>query len=349
MELNIADSIRSLRQEKGITQEELANAIGVTAQAVSKWERGEGYPDITFLPDIAEYFHVTLDVLCGMDKQRKRLEISSIITTTSNVSYEEGIRIAREGVAKYPHSITLKLNLALALMGCTAMWAPPQEVLEEVTRLYEDILNHSPVPDHRILNTMSALCEVYELAGNHEKAIDTALQIPGEYERNRAWCRIVKGEELISHIQNTIIQTFPHIHIMIKYALESDCYTTKEKIALCRKMIGIYALLDECSEWPIGLIFSIQLYLQIAVLSTKTHDTSECLKSLDKAACLAVRTDSLPHEGFPTSLLLNRIPFETLYGCNEKETLIREMEAEPAFESLRKTPEYRGIIEKLKQ
>ncbi len=63
MELNIAGTIRNLRKEMGITQEEFANDIGVTAQAVSKWERGEGYPDITFLPDIAEYFHVTLDTI----------------------------------------------------------------------------------------------------------------------------------------------------------------------------------------------------------------------------------------------------------------------------------------------
>jgi len=347
MELNIAGSIRSLRQEKGITQEEFANAIGVTAQAVSKWERGEGYPDITFLPDIAEYFHVTLDTLCGMDEQRKRQEISSILQGTSNASsYAEGVRIAREGVAKFPHSITLKSNLARALMGCTGKWTPPKEVLEEVIQLYEDILHDSPAPDNHV---MSALCEAYELAGKHEKAIETALKIPGEYERNRAWCWIVKDEELISHIQNTIIQTLPNIQIMIKYALKTDCYTTKEKIALCRKMIEIYALFDECSEWPIGLIFSYQLYLQIAVLSTKLNDTSECLRSLDKAAYLAIRTDSLPHEGFPSSMLLNRIPFEYLGGCGEKEALIRDMEAEPAFASIRKTPEYEEIKDKLKQ
>ena len=72
MELKIAETIRSLRKEMGITQEELAGAIGVTTQAVSKWERGEGYPDITLLPNIAEYFQVTLDTLCGIDEKKSK-------------------------------------------------------------------------------------------------------------------------------------------------------------------------------------------------------------------------------------------------------------------------------------
>jgi len=113
MELNINVTLRKLRQEKGITQEELADAIGVTAQAVSKWERGEGYPDITFLPNIAGYFGVTLDRLCGIDQMQQDEEIASIMRSASDVSYEDGVRIAREGLAKFPYSIELKKPLAI--------------------------------------------------------------------------------------------------------------------------------------------------------------------------------------------------------------------------------------------
>ncbi|MEA4823946.1 MAG: helix-turn-helix transcriptional regulator [Clostridiaceae bacterium] len=58
-------SLSALRREKGITQEELAAALGVTNQAVSKWETGICCPDIQALPEIADYFHVTLDDLFG--------------------------------------------------------------------------------------------------------------------------------------------------------------------------------------------------------------------------------------------------------------------------------------------
>ena len=67
MKINIASNLKRLRKQKGITQEALAEFIGVSFQAVSKWERNEGYPDITILPVIANYFNVTLDELVGMN------------------------------------------------------------------------------------------------------------------------------------------------------------------------------------------------------------------------------------------------------------------------------------------
>ena len=348
MELKIGSSLRRLRQERGITQEELANALCVTAQAVSKWERNEGYPEITLLPDIAEYFGVTLDTLCGIDEERKQKEISSILTATANASYEDGVRIAREGYAKYPHSVRIKENLAQALLGCTAKWTPPKEVLEEVIRLYEDVISHcSDMQSHN--HAVSSLIQVFTLAGEHEKARQTALKICGKYENQRAFCKILKGEELISHIQNSIIQTLPDIYFMIKDALETNCYSTDEKILLCKKMIEVYRIMDEHRNWPIGLIFSYQLYLRIAVLYMELKNTNECLNALDNAADLAVLTDSLPSDGFPDSLLLNRKNYQYLYGsASEKTELLMDIHSEPAFDDIRNTVRYTEILCKLK-
>lgn len=61
-----AEQLAFLRREMGITQEQLAQAMGVTNQAVSKWESGQSYPDITLLPRLAAYFRVTVDELLGV-------------------------------------------------------------------------------------------------------------------------------------------------------------------------------------------------------------------------------------------------------------------------------------------
>ncbi len=61
--LNIGEKIRSKRRERNLTQEELANILGITKAAVSKWENEESYPDITMLPQIAQLFHITMDEL----------------------------------------------------------------------------------------------------------------------------------------------------------------------------------------------------------------------------------------------------------------------------------------------
>jgi len=68
MNIYIGENIKRLRQEKRLTQEALANIIGISFQAVSKWECGDAYPDITLLPVIANYFGVTIDELLGNDK-----------------------------------------------------------------------------------------------------------------------------------------------------------------------------------------------------------------------------------------------------------------------------------------
>ena len=349
MELHIAETIRSLRRDRGITQEELAQAVGVTTQAVSKWERGEGYPDITLLPDIAAYFRVTLDTLCGIDGQKQEREIASIIHATADAPYAEGVRIAREGLTKYPRSVEIKRNLARALMGCTGKWTPPKEVLDEVIGLYEDILHHSSEPNTLSSHDVSLLCEAYVSMGEIKKAKQVAaIDRNGKYERQQLWCKILQGDELISHIQNSIIQTLPDIHFMVKDILKTDCYTAREKIALCQKMIGVYALFHEDADWPLGMVFSYQFYMQIAVLSMELHDEASCLTALDKAADLAIRIDSLPAEGYPSSLLLNRIDFRYLSGTASDRAFLREaMEAEAVFESLRKTAAYETIIAKL--
>jgi transcriptional regulator with XRE-family HTH domain len=71
MKLNLGTTIRELRRKNDRTQEELAALLGVTAQAVSRWESGEGYPDIMLLSAIAAYFDVTIDDLLDVGAARK--------------------------------------------------------------------------------------------------------------------------------------------------------------------------------------------------------------------------------------------------------------------------------------
>lgn len=79
MEITIGANIKRLRIAKNITQEQLSVAMGVSCAAVSKWERGESYPDITLLQPLAYYFEVSLDKLMGYDREKVQTEIEKII------------------------------------------------------------------------------------------------------------------------------------------------------------------------------------------------------------------------------------------------------------------------------
>lgn len=71
--MELGKKIYELRRERGITQEELAGELGVTAAAVSKWEKGATLPDVLMVCAIADFFGVTTDALLGRERQLKKL------------------------------------------------------------------------------------------------------------------------------------------------------------------------------------------------------------------------------------------------------------------------------------
>ena len=71
MNIKIGEKIKQLRQRDGRKQEDLANALGVSPQAISRWEANGGYPDMELIPAIANYFNISIDELFGYSKDRQ--------------------------------------------------------------------------------------------------------------------------------------------------------------------------------------------------------------------------------------------------------------------------------------
>jgi transcriptional regulator with XRE-family HTH domain len=86
MSLKINEQIMALRKQKGITQSELADVLGVSNQSVSKWESGQCCPDIQLLPDLAEYFGVSVDELMGLDRPQKESKTDILTNNGENVN-----------------------------------------------------------------------------------------------------------------------------------------------------------------------------------------------------------------------------------------------------------------------
>lgn len=77
--MEIGKQIKSLRQKRCITQEEMSQHFGVTPQAISKWERGVTTPDISLLPDISAYFGVTIDELFAISDDTRMARIQNML------------------------------------------------------------------------------------------------------------------------------------------------------------------------------------------------------------------------------------------------------------------------------
>lgn len=84
--MKINEQIATLRKQKGVTQGELASALGVTNQSVSKWESGQCCPDIQLIPEIAKYFDVSIDELMGEQTPQKDSELNDLPKKEGNIN-----------------------------------------------------------------------------------------------------------------------------------------------------------------------------------------------------------------------------------------------------------------------
>lgn len=122
--MKIGSNIAALRKEKGITQEELANALGVSAQAVSKWENNSSCPDVSLLTVIADYFGVTVDAL--LRSGAEEITRADPPSTDNNVAAVHGgkrnVRIkvtqpnGKETNVKVPFGV-VKMGLRVGVFG----------------------------------------------------------------------------------------------------------------------------------------------------------------------------------------------------------------------------------------
>lgn len=104
--INLGKNLKELRKSKGVTQSAFANYLGVSFQAVSKWERNESYPDITVLPEIAGYFGVSVDALLGVNTAENEQRVNEYLSMYETMHYKktpELLSIFQKAVSEFPN------------------------------------------------------------------------------------------------------------------------------------------------------------------------------------------------------------------------------------------------------
>lgn len=108
--MDFAKTLKELRQNANITQEQLANQLSLSPQAISRWETGTAMPDISYLPKIAYYFGVSVDCLLGVDCSSFDQKINKICKeaffheANTKKGYYEKLEIYRRGIRMHPNS-----------------------------------------------------------------------------------------------------------------------------------------------------------------------------------------------------------------------------------------------------
>ena len=112
--IKIGEKIRLLRKKNDVTQDKLADHLGVTPQAVSRWESGVCYPDMNYLPAIADYFSVTMDELLCYNNAQKEQKVAAYLEEADRLLIrEEQSSLLRLAIGSLPDKYRTVLMLSV--------------------------------------------------------------------------------------------------------------------------------------------------------------------------------------------------------------------------------------------
>lgn len=173
--MNIGNKIKALRKQRGMTQEQLANSIGISFQAVSKWENNIALPDITLAPILASFFGVTMDELFDFSLKEIELDVERIHTYAYEFresNPQKSREILEEGLKKYPENDIL-LNNLLYTINYT-------ENPDEIIKIASALIEKTSMDDVRY-DALRFLAYAYKAKGDLKSAEAAIEQIPEIY------------------------------------------------------------------------------------------------------------------------------------------------------------------------
>lgn len=322
MKLNIGESIRELRRIHAKTQEALANALGVTAQAVSRWEAGATYPDMEFVPSIANFFGVSIDRLFGYSGEREG-KISAILekidalndaSWRDDTNLDECIAILRRALGEFPDNERIMHRLAMILKQ--AGWARQREWLHygadghlrgdfdrhranpywaEAIELFER-LSASALEREIRYSAVGELVLLYRTVGDSEHAKLISNSMPDiAHSREALMATACSGAEETRYLQESLIALLKQFQENFVYALVNDIsnFETETPIGKIRGLIAIYDLLFDDGNMGPQHADVCYLYLYLSRLQWEYGYHDEAFASLDRALEHAKKWDAL--------------------------------------------------------
>ena len=342
MQLDLGNNIRQLRRRDKRTQEALAEALGVTSQAVSRWESGGSYPDMNLIPSIANFFGVSIDELFGYTNERtKRIDelVSKIFDMkrqNNGVDHNitECIAVARNALVEFPGNE--KLMLALASVLNTAGYVRygechlidqegysvydtgkhrTYEEWREAIPLYEKALELLPngVLRNRALMELSQL---YLNMGDHEKAMalaESAQDMWNSREFLRAYA--CDGKQYVKAHSETLLATIRACAVFIVNITTGDQrhLTAHEKAGCIASAIRLFETVCPDGNYGChhGYIASLEMLHSLYLWLDGQKDSA--FAALDRARenglkCIQIGEQGLAHYTAPLVRLAEEKP-----------------------------------------
>lgn len=289
--MQINEVIRKYRKEKNMTQEELANKLGITAPAVNKWENGASMPDITLLAPIARLLGISLDELLSFKDSLSDIEISNIINDIyamfNTESLDTVFQKMKDIVKEYPNADALTLSLASILYGRSLFFAENRSKYEEwIKSCFESLLGSEDANIRR--HAADALYAFYISKEMYDEAENYLRFFPDDSpEKKRKLATIYSGkgryDEAYKAMEEALYAVYQNMSVLLHEIFLTASKTGDYKKA--EKVIEKESALSELFE--IGIYYSNAGRLELA-LSAKDYE-----KALEYMELLIAHTDTL--------------------------------------------------------
>lgn len=305
MKIHLSENIRKFRKNSHITQEQLAEALGVTVAAVSKWEVGTSTPDILLIMEMADFFEISVDVLLGYElhKQNVAQTVTQIRTLRRQKDFDEALTVAEKALQKYPNSFDIVYQSALlyyvilneeAEYRAIALFRKALTLLDQNT---DDTISEISI-QNRI-----AECHLY--LGKYDEAIELLKKINFDGLNNGIIGNILasnchKADEALPYLSEALNDCCMALfRICIGYA---NAYLNKKEYHKASEIMLWFLSTNEGLTVPETItyfdkvrVIILLICAEIAILQEQREQARSYLKQARDAA---LRFDAAPEYGF---------------------------------------------------
>lgn len=355
----IGENIKKLRKQKDISQEDLASFLGISFQAVSKWERNEGYPDITLLIPLANYFGVSVDELLGVSNAKNDKKIRDYLAQYDILGTQGEIKkkydLAVEAYKEFPNDFRIIEKYMWQLV-----YDPNYENrnglpyhIYELHKLCMRVLEDCNIDKIRY-SALSILGGIYFYQGNIDKAIETAQRFPDFYQ--------TEGEELentfphgsderLVYMQKNIFNLCGLLTVKIRNSALEYQHSVDEKIKILKKAVTIFeTIFDGDYGFYCHDLCDLSIWIGNRYIEKKEYKTA--FDYIEKGLEFAKTYDELPEKSDFKCVLLNKIQNDMLditssSTANKVAVELKHLNGN-FYDLVREMPEFKAIIEKHK-
>ena len=350
--MNLGNKIKTLRKQHNLTQENLAEMLGVSYQAISRWENNITSPDINTLPILANIFNVTVDYLLDVNVIKNEDNINKIYDEYYNLSINNQINecetLLEEGIKQYPFAFKLK-NELLHIYYIKLLHSEEKlHYQNKLIKLATNIIENCFIDEYRY-SAMQSLILVYELMKEYEKGKTILNKLPTiSFSKDLLKEHTLTGKDkLIAQQENiyNILSMFEHLIYQLTPFKKTGHW---DEVLL--KYLGLIELIYENKDYGLYNYNLMNIYLFCAIDKARIKDKNLTINYLNQAINHATICTKLKKDNkiiMNTSFLVNQLQDDSKTWPITDNLLFNIILAElnkPEYDFIRDTKPFNEII-----